>query len=171
MLANHNSSQVVISGEIDAVRLASDRLSDVGARRVTPLNVSGAFHSPLLAEAAAEFAAELEATEFQDPRAPLVANVSARPVVRADELKAGLKRQLTSPVLWHDTVAWLADGQPPAPRVMLEVGPGKVLASLARREHRELTFLAGGTREDLDGLRDRLAAVVEPSAERKEESS
>ncbi len=172
VLANHNSSaQVVISGEIDAVRLASDRLSKVGARRVTPLNVSGAFHSPLLAEAAAEFAAELEATEFQDPRAPLVANVSARPVVRADELKAGLKRQLTSPVLWHDTVAWLADGQPPAPRVMLEVGPGKVLASLARREHRELTFLAGGTREDLDGLRDRLAAVVEPSAERKEESS
>jgi len=161
VLANHNSAaQVVISGEIEAVGLAGERLKEAGARRVTPLNVSGAFHSPLLADASATFAAELEATEFGDAEAPLVANVSARPVTTGDQLKAGLKRQLTSPVLWHDTMHWLVEGQAEAPKVMLEVGPGKVLTGLARRAFPDVTFLTVGTAEDLAGIRDRVQEIL-----------
>lgn len=161
VLANHNSAaQIVISGEIEAVGLAGERLKEAGARRVTPLNVSGAFHSPLLADAAATFAAELEATEFADAAAPLVANVSGRPVTTGDQLKAGLKRQLTSPVLWHDTMNWLVEGQAEAPRVMLEVGPGKVLTGLARRAFPDVTFLTVGTADDLAGIRGRILEIL-----------
>jgi [acyl-carrier-protein] S-malonyltransferase len=170
VLANHNSAaQVVISGEIEAVAAANEKLSNAGARRVTPLNVSGAFHSPLLADAAAEFATELEATEFRDPEAPLVANVSGLPVTRGDELKSGLQRQLTSPVLWHDTMAWMATGQPPRPPVMLEVGPGKVLSGLARREYRDTAFLNVGTREELNEIRTRLEELLDAGEARSEE--
>ncbi|MEZ4388318.1 MAG: ACP S-malonyltransferase [Candidatus Krumholzibacteriia bacterium] len=171
VLANHNSEgQVVISGEIEAVAAAGERLKGAGARRVTPLNVSGAFHSPLLADAAATFAAELEQTEFADPSAPLVANVSARPVTVGDQLKAGLKRQLTSPVLWHDTMNWLVDGQAERPRVVLEVGPGKVLAGLARRAYPEVTFLSVGTVDELADIRPRLEELLAGPAALGEEA-
>ncbi len=158
VLANHNSAaQVVISGAVPAVQKASEALQEAGARRVTPLNVSGAFHSPLLADAAAAFAAHLEQTEFEDPAVPLVANVSGRPVTREAQLRAGLKRQLTSPVLWHDSLTWLVEGQAERPRVVLEVGPGKVLSNLARRTWRDVTFVPVGTTEDLAGVREALA--------------
>lgn len=161
VLANHNSvAQVVISGEVTAVGAACEALKEAGARRVTPLNVSGAFHSPLLADAAATFAADLEQSDFADAAAPLVANVTGRPVTRADDLKSGLKRQLTSPVLWHDTMGWLANGQVERPRVILEVGPGKVLTSLARREFPDVVFLPVGTTDDLDQVRDRLVDIL-----------
>lgn len=168
VLANHNSeTQVVISGEPGAVAAAGEALKTAGARRVTPLNVSGAFHSPLLAEAAAEFASDLEATDFEDPRQPLVANVSGRPVTRGAELRAGLKRQLTSPVLWHDTMNWLVTGQAYRPRVILEVGPGTVLSNLARRAYPEVTFFAVGTTNDLAAVRGQLESIV-ADAERRE---
>jgi [acyl-carrier-protein] S-malonyltransferase len=154
VLANHNSAQqVVISGAMAAVEAAGEALKQAGARRVTPLNVSGAFHSPLLADAAAAFAAELESSDFQDPEVPLVANVSGRPVTRGGELRSGLKRQLTSPVLWHDTMNWIVAGQAQRPPVVLEVGPGKVLANLAKRAFPDVTFLSVGTAEDLAGIR------------------
>ncbi len=157
VLANHNSAaQIVISGEIDAVGAAGVALKEAGARRVAPLNVSGAFHSPLLADAAAGFAADLEATDFEDPAVPLVANVSGRPVMRASDLRSGLKRQLTSPVLWHDTMAWLIEGQAQRPKVVLEVGPGKVLTNLARRAYPDVTFVPVGTVEDLAMVRERI---------------
>lgn len=171
VLANHNSAnQVVISGEVAAVAAAGEALKAAGARRVTPLNVSGAFHSPLLADAAASFAAHLEATEFEDPGAPLIANVSGRPVSRAAELRSGLKRQLTSPVLWHDTMNWLVSGQAERPRVVLEVGPGAVLSNLARRTYPEVTFLTVGTVEDLQGLRARVAQLNEGEEPRELEA-
>jgi [acyl-carrier-protein] S-malonyltransferase len=161
VLANHNSeAQVVISGTVSGVTAAGSALKEAGARRVTPLNVSGAFHSPLLADAAASFAVELEQTEFQDPTDPLVANVSGRAVTRAADLCSGLKRQLTSPVLWHDTMIWLMERQSYVPRVVLEVGPGKVLSGLARRAYPDVTFLPVGTVEDLASIRDRLADIL-----------
>ena len=161
VLANHNSAnQVVISGEVAAVAAATAALREAGARRVTPLNVSGAFHSPLLADAAATFAAHLEAIEFGDPSVPLVANVSGRPVTRAANLRSGLKRQLTAPVLWHDTMNWLVEGQSQRPRVILEVGPGQVLANLARRTYPDVAFLSVGTAAELATIRDRIAAIV-----------
>jgi [acyl-carrier-protein] S-malonyltransferase len=161
VLANHNSpNQVAISGTPAAVAAAGEALKAAGAKRVIPLNVSGAFHSPLLAEAGREFAAELARAAFRDPRVPLVANVSAQPTTTAAALREGLSRQLTSPVLWQDTMEWLVRGQPQAPRVILEVGPGQVLANLARRSYPEVTFLGVATVADLEAVREKLEPLL-----------
>ena len=69
--------------------------------------------------------------------------------------------QLTSPVLWHDTMTWLVEGQPSVPRVVLEVGPGKVLTGLARRAYPEIVFLPVGTADDLAGVREHLERLME----------
>ena len=150
--ANHNSdNQVVISGEVAAVAAAGEALKAAGARRVAPLNVSGAFHSPLLEGAAAAFREFLADIPVADPEVPLVANVSGAPVDRADGLREGFARQLTAPVLWHDTMERLCGG-PDRPRLVLEVGPGKVLSNLARRAYPDVTFVPVGTAADLEGL-------------------
>ena len=159
VLANHNSAaQVAISGEVAAVEAAMAALKEAGARRVVRLNVSGAFHSPLLEQAAADFAAELDRVAVGDPAVPLVANVTAAPVTDAAALRDGLRRQLTAPVLWRDgmqhVAAAAAAGDPPG--VVLEVGPGRVLTNLARREFRDVTFVPVGTREDVENVLDTL---------------
>jgi [acyl-carrier-protein] S-malonyltransferase len=161
VLANHNSpNQVAISGTPAAVAAAGEALKAAGAKRVIPLNVSGAFHSPLLAEAGREFAADLGRVEIRDPRVPLVANVSGKPVTTAAALRDGLSRQLTSPVLWQDTMTWLIQGQPEMPRVILEVGPGQVLANLARRTYPDVTFIGVATGEDLATVRAQLEPLL-----------
>jgi len=163
VLANHNSStQIAISGEVPAVEAACEALKSAGAKRAIRLNVSGAFHSPLLDEAAADFATHLEDVSVADPSAPLVANVSAEPVRDGAGLKEGFRRQLTSPVLWHDSLAVVAAGGATGevPRVVLEVGPGKVLSNLARREYPDITFLPVGTSSDLDTVLDRLGELL-----------
>jgi [acyl-carrier-protein] S-malonyltransferase len=154
VLANHNSpAQVAISGEVDAVAAASEALRSAGARKVIPLQVSGAFHSPLLEKAAQEFRSTLAEIELREPRVPLIANVSAEPVTTGAGLRDGLERQLTAPVLWQETMEKIcAPERGPAPAAVLEVGPGRVLANLARRTFPEVEFLAAGTREDLERL-------------------
>lgn len=108
VVANHNSSnQVAISGEIAAVDAACEALKAAGAKRALRLNVSGAFHSPLLEGAAASFADHLAAVPIADPAAPLVANVTAAPSTTAAQLCDGFRRQLTSPVRWHESLAAL----------------------------------------------------------------
>lgn len=152
VLANHNSdTQVVISGGVAAVAAAGEALKAAGAKRVAPLNVSGAFHSPLLEGAAAEFRTFLAGIPVADPAVPLVANVSAQPAVTAAALREGFARQLTAPVLWHDTMELICAG-PVRPRVVLEVGPGRVLSGLARRTYPDVTFVPVGTLADLEGL-------------------
>jgi len=154
VLANHNSEgQVVISGEVAAVQAAEEPLKAAGARRVAFLNVSGAFHSPLLEGAAKEFGAFLSDFQVNDAEVPLVANVSAQQVQSGTDLKQGFADQLTSPVLWLDIMNLIAgDG----PKIVLEVGPGKALTGLARRAFPEVDFLPVGTREDLAGVLDRI---------------
>ena len=160
VLANHNSeTQVVISGEVEAVAAAGAALKAAGAKRVQPLNVSGAFHSPLLAGAAAEFRTFLAGIPIAAPRVPLVANVSAAAVTEAEGLREGFARQLTAPVLWHDTLERICGGPQP-PRVVLEVGPGKVLSNLARRTYPDVTFVPVGTAADLEGLPALLADLA-----------
>ncbi|MHB8079099.1 MAG: ACP S-malonyltransferase [Candidatus Krumholzibacteriia bacterium] len=163
VVANHNSAdQVAISGETAAVEAAGPRLTAAGAKRVIPLAVSGAFHSPLLAGAAALFAAELQAVALAEPRVPLYANVSAQPVTTAAALRDGLARQLTAPVLWHDSLAAMVAAAPVGGtgRLFLEVGPGQVLSNLARRGWREARFLPVGTAADLDKILDSVAAAL-----------
>ncbi|MBK6732764.1 MAG: ACP S-malonyltransferase [bacterium] len=155
VLANHNSdAQVVISGEVAAVAAAGPALTAAGAKRVIALNVSGAFHSPLLEGAAAGFRAFLATLSIGDPQVPLVANVSARPVTTAAALGDGFGRQLVSAVRWHETMEFIAGGAGSGtpPPFVLEVGPGKVLTGLARRAYPQTQFIPVGTVDEIEAL-------------------
>ncbi len=128
--ANLNApGQVVLSGERAAVEAAAATAPDFGAKKVVLLEVSGAFHSPLMESAARGLAAALAATDIRDPRCPVVANVSAAPVRRADEIRAALERQLLGAVRWEDSMRLLLDQGVDR---FVEVGTGKVLRGLLR---------------------------------------
>ncbi len=168
VLANHNSdTQVAISGDVAAVAAAGQALSEAGARRVIPLNVSGAFHSPLLEGAAVQFKEFLAGIEIGAAEVPLVANVDARSVSGAEDLAQGFSKQLTSPVLWHDIMGVMTGGAGSPPSVVLEVGPGKVLTNLAKRAYPEVKFLPVGTVQDLEQVLGFLAEYSS-SADRRE---
>ena len=155
VLANHNSSnQIAISGEIAAVDAACEALKAAGARRAMRLNVSGAFHSPLLDGAAARFSEHLDGVTFADASCPLIGNVSAVPAMSGAELREGARAQLTSAVRWHEIIGGIVAG---TPRIVLEVGPGRVLSNMAKREFPDVEFVPVGTREDLDNVLDKLA--------------
>lgn len=134
--ANFNSpGQVVISGDAAAVARAGELAAERGARKVVPLNVSGAFHSPLMAEAREGLRAALETVELSDPAFPVVANARAEPVSDAAAARETLIEQLTSPVRWAESVGVMR-GMGPAR--WLELGPGSVLSGLLRRIDRSL---------------------------------
>jgi len=130
--ANFNApDQTVISGDPEAVERAGALLKSAGAKRVLPLKVSGAFHSPLMTPAQEGLHDALQAVAFRDPVAPVVANASAEAVDRAETARAQLDAQLTAPVRWvasMQRLAVLAAGAP-----FLEVGPGSVLSGLLKR--------------------------------------
>lgn len=128
VLANDNSpAQVVISGTPDAVK---DVLAKIKVKRAVPLNVSGAFHSPLMAEAAAEFQDVLESVSFANAQVPVLSNVEPVPSVEAEQLKHRLQRQMTGSVRWREISLQLpAEGM----ERVVEIGPGKVLTGLIKR--------------------------------------
>jgi [acyl-carrier-protein] S-malonyltransferase len=130
-VANFNSpGQIVISGETTAVEAASELARRAGARKVIPLNVSGAFHSPLMTGAAGKLAVELERVAFRDAEIPVVANVSADYVKTAGEIKDVLARQIAGSVRWEESVTRMVnDGV----GLFVEVGAGKVLCGLIKR--------------------------------------
>ncbi len=143
--ANLNApDQVVVSGDPPAVARVGELLSAAGAKRVIPLKVSGAFHSPLMEPAAREFGAELGAVRLRDPAFPVVANASAEPVRDAATARRRLAEQLTSPVRWVEGVRRLAEVGGDAVR-FVEIGPGNVLSGLARRILPGAQTLALGT--------------------------
>lgn len=149
--ANYNApGQVVVSGEEEAVRRVGRRAEEEGARRVIPLQVSGAFHSPLMEVAREGLAEALEATEFGDPEFPVVANVSAEPVTSGAEARRLLVEQLTSPVRWTEGVRAMGRREP---EQWLEVGPGRVLTGLLRRIDRSRDGRSAGDAETLAELR------------------
>ena len=148
--ANFNApGQVVISGDVEAVRRAGERASEIGARRVVGLDVSGAFHSPLMEVAREGLAEALEAVELTAPTFPVVANATAEAVVDAERARELLVRQLTSPVRWSACVERLRSYEPGR---WLELGPGNVLRGLVRRIDRDLSVRAVGGPEGLAGL-------------------
>jgi len=129
--ANYNSDgQIVISGETESVLAACAALKEAGARRALPLNVGGAFHSPLMEPARAALAEAIEATDIRAPRCPVYQNVSAAPETDPFRIKDNLLKQLTSPVRWTESVkAMIADGA----TEFRELGPGTVLQGLVKR--------------------------------------
>lgn len=139
--ANYNCpGQLVISGSIDAVNIACEKLKEAGAKRALVLPVGGAFHSPLMAPAKEELAKAIHATIFNQPTCAVYQNVNALPVTNAEEIKNNLIEQLTAPVKWTQIMNnMLADGV----NSVTEVGPGKVLQGLFKKVDRDLeTFSA-----------------------------
>lgn len=129
--ANYNCpGQVVISGSIEGIRLACEKLTEAGAKRALLLSVGGAFHSPLMEPAKEELAAAIEATEFHTPKCPVYQNVDALPHTDPAEIKTNLIAQLTSSVRWTQSVCNMrADGA----ESFTECGPGNVLTGLIRK--------------------------------------
>lgn len=129
--ANYNCpGQLVISGSVKGVELASDKLKAAGAKRVLPLQVGGAFHSPLMEPARKELAAAIEATVFSKPVCPVYQNVNALPSSDVEVIKKNLVAQLTAPVRWTQSVQQMAkDGA----KTFIECGPGKVLQGLVKK--------------------------------------
>ncbi len=136
--ANFNSpGQIVISGDIDAVRKAVELAPSMGARMAKELVVSGAFHSPLMKPAEEELKTSLDAITITDARIPVCMNVVAEPVTRADEVRKNLVLQLTSSVRWAQSVeAMIAGGI----TSFIEIGPQKVLQGLVKRIDRSVTI-------------------------------
>ena len=126
--ANYNCpGQLVISGNIDAVNEACERLKAAGAKRALPLKVGGAFHSPLMQPAKDELQAAIEATEFHTPKCPVYQNVDALPHTDPAEIKLNLIAQLTAPVKWtYEVQKMIADGATD----FTECGPGKALQGM-----------------------------------------
>ncbi|RXG31517.1 ACP S-malonyltransferase [Leeuwenhoekiella palythoae] len=133
--ANYNCpGQLIISGEIEAVNEACERLKERGAKRALVLPVGGAFHSPLMEPAREELAAAIEKTTFSTPTCPIYQNVSTTAVTDPAEIKKNLLFQLTAPVKWTQSVEnMLKDGA----TEFIEVGPGKVLQGLVKKVDRQ----------------------------------
>ena len=146
--ANFNSPiQTVISGEADAVKRASEIASEMGAKRVVPLSVSGAFHSPLMNSAADALAGELDKAEIHDPAFPVVANYTADFETSAAEIRTNLASQITGSVRWVESVAKMLDA---GAGVFIELGAGNVLAGLVKRIAPEAEVYSVGDRASLD---------------------
>jgi [acyl-carrier-protein] S-malonyltransferase len=159
--ANLNApGQVVISGEAAAVGRACEIAKTRGAKRAIMLEVSGAFHSPLMAPASEGLAAALDAVEIRDAECPIVCNAEARPVRRADEIRAALKAQLLAPVRWEASMSHLlaagAEG-------FVERGTGKVLRGLLRTVRKDAP---SWNVEDPASLQSTLEALNAPAGGR-----
>ena len=130
-LANFNSpSQIVISGDLSAVQAAGDALLEAGAKRVVPLNVSGAWHSELMEPAVEHFAAAVNAGHFRMPAFDVVSNVDAQPYRDVEQIKRNLVRSISDEVRWHDTALRLLSYQPD---LVVEFGASPVLGPLMKR--------------------------------------
>jgi len=147
--ANLNApEQTVISGDPEAVARAGEGCKARGAKRVVPLRVSGAFHSPLMQPAVDGLREALAGAAFRDPRFPVVANATAQPVRKAPEAMRLLVEQLTAPVRWVECMRAAAALAPGA--TFVEVGPGNVLAGLLKRIVPEAESLALGTADEIE---------------------
>lgn len=149
--ANLNApDQTVISGDPAGVERAGAALTAAGARRVLPLKVSGAFHSPLMAPAQEGLRDALNRVMFRDPVAPVIANASGEPVDRAADARAQLDAQLTAPVRWVASMQRLAALGSGAR--FLEIGPGSVLGGLLKRIVPGVAATSLGTAEECEAF-------------------
>ena len=147
--ANLNSpGQIVVSGTREAMVRAMDLARAMGARRTIALNVSGAFHSPLMQPAAEGIANAISELDFRHPSIPIVVNSTAQPVTTADEVKEELLRQLLHCVQWQKSVEYMVDA---GVDTFIEIGPGQVLSGLIKRINTEAQIL---NLEDASSVRE-----------------
>jgi len=141
--------QIVISGAAENVSRAMEMATDAGASRTITLQVSGAFHSPLMQPAVEGMTGYLESTPFRKPSIPVIGNVTALPLDTAEAVKTELRNQLTSPVQWQRTIEYMINQ---GVSTFIEIGPGKVLAGLIRRINKEVKTINIGDLEAVNNL-------------------
>jgi [acyl-carrier-protein] S-malonyltransferase len=131
IVANFNApGQIVISGERFALQVASELAKKKGAKRVIPLPVSGAFHSPVMEPAAIGLAQTLQTTSIQDASIPIISNIYATPLIEAQTIREELAQQIASPVQWIRSIEYLASA---GVTVFIEIGPGQALTGMVKR--------------------------------------
>jgi [acyl-carrier-protein] S-malonyltransferase len=146
--ANYNSpGQIVISGSAQYLRENAGKFKDAGARMVTELVVSGAFHSPLMEPAKNELKAAIDKINFSDATFPVYSNVFAKPLTNSEEIKNALIEQLTSPVKWAQSLTQMKDDGITS---YMELGPGAVLQGLVKRTLNEVEILGCDKPEDIE---------------------
>ena len=145
--ANYNTeNQIVVSGHIESVEALIRTAKNNGAKMAVPLNVSGAFHSPLMTPAREELAAKLDSIDISDISIPLYTNVDAKPITKGIDIKDSLIRQLENPVLWYNSIEkMIRDGF----NSFLEVGPGKILQGLNRKINNTIPTQGIQSHEDI----------------------
>jgi [acyl-carrier-protein] S-malonyltransferase len=147
--ANFNApDQTVISGSVQGVKDALEKMKTAGAKRVIALPVSGAFHSPLMNDAAEQMKAVLDQASIQNTRIPVIGNVTAKQVTNGTEIKSLLCQQLVSPVQWVLSFTGAEEGRG------IEMGPGRVLMGLMRRINRNISVLPAHTPEEIDKVKE-----------------
>lgn len=151
-IANYNCpGQIVISGEAEAVKLASEALKENGAKRVIPLNVSGPFHSQMLVPAGEKLYDFLQDVQIADEFVPYYCNADAREITEASKVKELLKRQVYSSVRWQQTIEnMIADGVD----TFIEVGPGKTLTGFMKKINKDVRSINIATVDDLSKLEE-----------------
>ena len=148
IIANFNApGQIVISGERGALSVAMELAKARGARRVIPLPVSGAFHSPVMQPAAAGLAQAIEQTEVHDATIPLIGNIHAVPLTEAQALREELAQQIAASVQWIRTIEYLVSV---GVTTFLEIGPGQTLAGMVKRIAKGVTTLNISSAADIE---------------------
>jgi [acyl-carrier-protein] S-malonyltransferase len=148
IMANINCpGQIVISGAAENVIKAMEMATAAGAGRAIPLQVSGAFHSPLMQPAIEGIIKYINSTTFKNPSIPVIGNVTALPMTTVEAVKTELRNQLTSPVQWQRTIEYMVEQ---GASTFIEMGPGKVLTGLIRRINKEVKTINIG---DLEAVR------------------
>tara|TARA_B110000003_G_C16405670_1_gene440103 strand:- start:166 stop:732 length:567 start_codon:yes stop_codon:yes gene_type:complete len=148
--ANYNSpGQVVISGHNKAVEWVMNIAKEKGARMCVKLNVSGAFHSPLMQPAREKLSEHINRSAISDAIYPVYTNINAAPVIKSTEIKNSLIQQLEKPVLWSKTINAIEGS---GITNFYEVGPGTVLKGLNKRINRKLTTIGYGTFKELENI-------------------
>lgn len=148
--ANYNSpGQVVISGHNEAVEWAMKVAKEKGARMCVRLNVSGAFHSPLMQPAREKLSEVINKSAISDAIYPVYTNINAAPVIKSTEIKNSLIQQLEKPVLWSKTIEAIKDS---GITNFFEVGPGNVLKGLNKRINRKISTIGYGTFKELENV-------------------
>ncbi len=149
-VANDNCpGQVVISGNKGALDRAMATANENGAKRVVPLPISIAAHSPLMAHAQSDFNEAVNAAPIQDPAIPIIGNVTAQPLTTADQIRADLRAQLRSRVRWTETIEFLRLRGVDS---FVEIGNGEVLCGLVKRIDRKTNRISIGKPEDFENL-------------------
>jgi len=161
-VANYNApGQVVIAGTVEGVAAATERAKELGARKVLPIPVSGAFHTQLMLPARGQLRRTLDEVTFHSPEVPVVANVDARVHTDPSEWPGLLSAQLCSPVRWRQSLEALSGR---GATVLAELGPGGVLTGLVRRTIPDVRGVAVSVPADLDKLMDTVAGTDEWTA-------